>query len=94
MGRALALHGRFDDARAALDHARSEAEELGTRRLLWSVYLELSRLASAQGGGESAFAFLDRARSEIEFLVEQIADPKLVESFLNRPAVREITETV
>jgi tetratricopeptide (TPR) repeat protein len=87
-GRALAEAGRATEAESALRDARSAAEHLGHRRVLWEILFDLGRLV---GGDEG-----DEIRAEAKRIVEGIAgsvDEDLRASFSARPEVRAVLRT-
>jgi predicted ATPase/DNA-binding SARP family transcriptional activator len=66
LGRALALAGEFDAARAELEHGIEVAERIGERDDHAHGYLELCELARREGDLRQARRQLDRALSIVE----------------------------
>jgi tetratricopeptide (TPR) repeat protein len=104
-GRALAGLGRAAEAYQILLVAREIAIQQGSRRSLYSILIDLLRIASESGeplpleegsaGGEEtvrAAALQAEAREAIEFILAHISDPQLRANFLGRPGVRAILE--
>ncbi len=91
-GRGLALTGQHNSARESLETARVAAEDVGTRRLLWDIYRELSKNAGYLGNPEEAERYMAAARTEIDYLAGQLDSAEWRESFLNRPDLREIIQ--
>ena len=84
-GRALAALERTSEAERALREARSAAESLGHRRILWEILANLSGIV-----GDEEHAHL---REEARGIVETIADTlegDLRTSFVARPDVQEL----
>ena len=88
-GRALAGDGRVNEAQAALEAARAEAEQLGARRTLWLILSQLAALADARGDHEAALARWRQAAGIIDDIAEHAGSVDLRESFLSRPDVRQ-----
>jgi tetratricopeptide (TPR) repeat protein len=88
-GQALAGDGRVSEAQAALEAAREEAEQLGSRRTLWLILSELAALASRSGDHEAAKALWRQAAEIIDYIAAHAGSVELRQSFLNRPDVRQ-----
>ena len=91
-GRGLNLAGDHEAAREIFEAARVEAEDLGTRRILWEIYRELSLNAAQLGDADAESRYRSAARDEIEYIASHLSDSELRRSFLDRPRVREITD--
>jgi class 3 adenylate cyclase/tetratricopeptide (TPR) repeat protein len=78
-GRALAALERTSEAERALREARSTAEALRHRRILWEILAELARIA----GDEERTALLIEARGIVQAIAETL-EPGLKASFLER----------
>jgi len=86
-GTALAAAGRTREAERALREARSAAESLGHRRILWEILAELGRLVADEERAE--------LRTEARQIVRSIAarlDDDLGASFIDRPDVRALLD--
>ena len=86
-GRALAALERVPEAERALREARSRADGLGHRRILWEILAELSRLVADDERAE--------LRTEARQIVRSIAAPlddELGASFIDRPDVRALLD--
>jgi len=83
-GSALAAAGRTPEAERALREARSAAESLGHRRILWEILAELGRIA-----GDEERAELQEARAIVEAIADTL-DSDLRASFVARADVREL----
>jgi hypothetical protein len=70
-----------------LEEARSEAERLDCRRILWEVLWELSAIVDARGDTEAAKALRAEARGLVERIAESLDDEELRSSFLDRSDV-------
>ncbi|MGH3690476.1 MAG: ATP-binding protein [Microbacterium sp.] len=81
-GRSLAAGGHMDDAEQALLDARSKAESLGSRRILWEILGGLSYVQAARGNAEGATKFRAEAGRVVEQIAESIEDDRLRSSFL------------
>ena len=87
-GRALRANGAGAEAEAALLQARSEAEALGFRSILWRIDAELSDISAATGDDAGAAERRNEAKRVVEELAESIGDADLRSSFLALPDVR------
>jgi tetratricopeptide (TPR) repeat protein len=86
-GRALAALERVPEAKRALRQARSAADGLGHRRILWEILAELSRFVADDERAE--------LRTEARQIVRSIAAPlddELGASFIDRPDVRALLD--
>jgi class 3 adenylate cyclase/tetratricopeptide (TPR) repeat protein len=84
-GRSLAAGERREEAREVLLDARSTAESLGSRWVLWEVLGELSRIEAAEGNVSDASALRADARQIVEGIAASIEDEALRSSYLARP---------
>ena len=89
-GTALAAMGRGADAERVLREARSEAEVLGCRRVLWEILRELSRVLASSGDPTEAAGARAEAARLVRQIAESIDDPGLRTSFLGRPDVHAL----
>ena len=81
--RALLALDRSDEAGEALVQARTDAERVGSRRSLWPILLDLSRLEAGRGRAAEAQALRRQAREVVEFIAGNISDAELRASFLS-----------
>jgi class 3 adenylate cyclase/tetratricopeptide (TPR) repeat protein len=81
--RALLALGRADEAGEALAQARTAAERVGSRRSLWAILLDLSRLEAGRGHAAEAQTLRRQAREIVEFIAGNISDAGLRASFLS-----------
>jgi class 3 adenylate cyclase/tetratricopeptide (TPR) repeat protein len=81
-GRALAAGGNASEATDVLREARSIAERLGHRRILWEILAELAGVA----GGDERTTLLGAAREIVHAMADTL-EPDLAKSFLVRPDV-------
>lgn len=90
---ALALERleRLDEALAAAQAARREAQGTDARMWLWQVLLALARLHSARGEAALAAETAHQARVELRFVLEH-APADLRERFSRRPDVRVVMQ--
>jgi hypothetical protein len=84
-GKALLSLGRAEAAREHLREARTEAETLESRRVLWRILDALSRLESDP---TRTAALRQEAREIIRYMVAHIDQDALRASFLSSPDVR------
>ncbi|HET7929048.1 MAG TPA: tetratricopeptide repeat protein, partial [Actinomycetota bacterium] len=90
--RALIASERPEQADPLLREARSRAEDMGFRRLLWEIDWELSRLAAGRGDANEAAALRAEAASIVSAIAETIDDAELRASFRALPDVRAVLE--
>ncbi|HEU4355083.1 MAG TPA: adenylate/guanylate cyclase domain-containing protein [Actinomycetota bacterium] len=90
-GRAMRELGRTDDAQTALQEARSEAERMGFRPVLWRIDAELGGIAAARRDAASAADLRSQAHGAIEQIAQSIDDAELRSSFLALPDVEALT---
>jgi ATP/maltotriose-dependent transcriptional regulator MalT len=90
--RASIASGRPDDAEPLLRDARSRAEDMDYRRLLWEIDAELAGIAAARGDEAAAAELRAEASSIVSAIAETIDDDELRSSFLSLPKVRKALE--
>ena len=78
--------GCLDEAAALLAEACAEAKSKQIQRLLWEVLAAQAELAERRGQGQLAADLRQRARTELENLAAQLADPVLRAGLLRQPA--------
>jgi tetratricopeptide (TPR) repeat protein len=88
-GRSLAVSGNADEAELALAEARSEAERLEHRLVLWQILAELSQVASARGDEGQSAKLRSEARGIVERIAESLEDVELKASFLARVDLKD-----
>jgi ATP/maltotriose-dependent transcriptional regulator MalT len=88
-GRSLAMSGNSDEAERALAEARTHAERLEHRLVLWEVLAELSQVASARGDAELAARLRSKARRLVERTADGLDDVELRASFLARSGLQD-----
>lgn len=90
--KALALRksGNLEEAHAALNEARREAEDTSARWIGWRILAELAEIEDARGQHEQAQALRAQAREIIEYIAAH-TPAELRTSFLNLPNVRAVT---
>jgi hypothetical protein len=86
-GRTLLAQGQVVAAKAALAQAQGVAVEIGNRRILWQI---LVAQAEAAEDVASAAQLRELARTEVNFLAEQMGSAELQASFLARPDVQQV----
>jgi len=86
-GRTLLAQGQVVAAKAALAQAQGVAVEIGNRRILWQI---LVVQAEAAEDVASAAQLRELARTEVNFLAEQMGSAELQASFLARPDVQQV----
>ena len=91
-GRALLATDRVQDAQRALGEARSNAEAMGFRRLLWEIDWELGRLAAARGDDAGATELGNEAASVVTGIADTIGEDDLRLSFLSLPKVGAVLD--
>jgi hypothetical protein len=74
----------------ALVEARSEAQRLGFRMILWRIDAELSGVAAESGDTARATELRDDAKDLIGHIAESIDDPELRSRFLGLPDVAAV----
>jgi hypothetical protein len=90
-GMSLAAGGQGGEAEGVLRDARSEAESLRARRILWEILWELSEVVTAQGNIVEATELRTAAGRVIDQIAESIDAAKLRASFVARPEVRALS---
>jgi tetratricopeptide (TPR) repeat protein len=88
-GKACLALGRLDDARAAFESARTQAEAAPARILLWQILAALSQIEAQRGRRVEAQSLRVQARQVITFIADH-APPELRASFLELPDVRAV----
>jgi class 3 adenylate cyclase/tetratricopeptide (TPR) repeat protein len=91
-GRAFVATERPDDAESVLREARSRAEAMGYRRLLWEIDGELSRIAATRGDASQSAALRAEAASVISEIAATIDEEELRSSFLSLSKVRAVLD--
>lgn len=90
---ALMVMYRDAEARSALETARQQAQETGSRRMLWSILARLADLDAREGRTQQAAQHRHEARRIVEGLAASLTQPDLRELFLSQPAVQALMTT-
>ncbi len=90
-GRSLTADGRMDEAERVLTAARSEAENVESRRVLWEILRELGELSAARGDAAGAAELLAEAGRIVGQIAETIPEEELRAGFLARPDVKALS---
>ena len=93
LGTSLAERDARVEAETTLREARSEAEALGNRRLLWEILRELAAVRSANGDGAEASGLREDAAHIVLEIAATIDEEPLRSSFLARPNVETVLPT-
>ena len=88
-GQALLGLRRKAAARDCFLKARTEAEAIGSRRMLWRILAALASIEDVPAEGER---LRRQAQETVEHIIRHISDPELRTSFLNLPEVRSVLE--
>jgi tetratricopeptide (TPR) repeat protein len=86
---ALNSLGRQEEALSVLQGAASLCERIGSRRLLWKIYVQAGELQSACGRLADAQESQRKAREHLDFLLSHLPD-SLRQSFSKLPAVAQL----
>jgi predicted ATPase/class 3 adenylate cyclase len=87
LGQALAAANQLDQALSTLEEGLQEARSLGSRWAEWQLLVSLADLK----GGQQASLWRAKALECVTFIVENVADPELRHSLLNRPEIQKLT---
>ncbi|MFN2153561.1 MAG: tetratricopeptide repeat protein, partial [Anaerolineales bacterium] len=85
---------RWDDAKATLRKALEKADQLGSRRSQWQADYLLGLCALREGDHAKAADHFERARENVNFIVDHISDEELKGYFLQRENVQALLEAV
>ena len=85
---------RWDDAKASLRKALEKADQLGSRRSQWQADYLLGLCALREGDHAKAADHFERARENVNFIVDHISDEELKGYFLQRENVQALLEAV
>jgi tetratricopeptide (TPR) repeat protein len=88
-GRALLAQSALTQAGENLQEAHQWADQLGSRRVLWQILLEQSRLAAKSGDPDRAEQLRAAAGQAVIQLTASISNPDLRRSFAALPDARE-----
>ena len=88
-GRAFRTLGNHEAAQASLHRALTEAKELGAKRMIWQILLELGRLEDDAANKAEAHMFYAQAEAAVSELAESIEDVELRRSFESLHDVKE-----
>ena len=84
----------MEKARAAMYHSLSVAQSLKNPGLIWPCRLALAELEAANHQPETAQTHYEAAWDIVNQIANQLADPALIQSFLNASPVRKIASRV
>src|SRR5574341_90006 len=90
-GQAFAQQGKVDEALEALREARTSAESINARRILWQILAAMSDLEMQRGDAASAETWRAAACAVIQFIAEHTPDD-VRDSFLRLPQVRAVLQ--
>ncbi len=86
-GKCILKHGDRQEAKVTLEQARIDANNLGSRRLLWQIIATLAELESDKAQSLSLKA---EARQTVQYIADHITPRDLRESFLRCAALSGI----
>lgn len=89
-GKALLERGDLDAAHEILLQAQIQAEEIGSRRMLWQILFDQSRVEEQRGNHNQAKNLRLKAREIVEFIANHISDADLRASFLGLPQAQAV----
>jgi predicted ATPase/class 3 adenylate cyclase len=81
-GRAEMALGRLKDARETFSRAHKDAQEMGIRRQLWPILVNWSEIEEKLGNQEFKEELTTLAKEEIHFIISQIDDQELKQTFI------------
>jgi class 3 adenylate cyclase/tetratricopeptide (TPR) repeat protein len=90
-GRSLAKLGQRKEAAEVLREARSEAESLECRWVMWEILSELGQIMAEEGNAPDAAALRAEAHRIVDRIAKTIGEEELRSSFLARPDVLLVT---
>jgi hypothetical protein len=88
LGKAQAAANQVKDAIGALEEGRTFARSMAARWMEWQILAALADLTK----GDQALRWRAEASATAQHIAGNISDPKLRQSFLNRPDVQKLTE--
>ncbi|MGD2077413.1 MAG: tetratricopeptide repeat protein, partial [Chloroflexota bacterium] len=86
-GRTLLAMDRPEEALVSLQQAKTAAERLNSRRVLWQINAALAGLEPAADKSET---YRRQARQLVQYIVDHSGSPTLTEIFLAQPAVKAL----
>jgi hypothetical protein len=90
LGQAQMGLGQTDLARATLNEAQAEAEEMGLNWFVWQILAARAQLETQDGQPNAGGEFLSQARQIVQRIADGLSDPELKASFLDRQVVRSL----
>ena len=84
--------GRPDEALGSLEEARTVAQAIGSRRMLWRILAALSESEGKRGNEEKAIELRAEARIIVEYIADHVP-AELRPSFLNLPDVGRVFQS-
>jgi len=91
-GKALAALGQTDQALSTLAEAKERAETIGSRRSIWPILCELSRLTREEGEETQARAFYNQALDVLDYIFDHSQLPGKKIDFFSLPHVKPLIE--
>jgi len=88
--RALIGQDKAEEALETLAQARTEAETLGSRRMMWQILATTVKIEVQRGNEAEAQAQRQQAREIIQYIADHTPKPELRSSFLNLPEVQMV----
>lgn len=82
--------GEVEKARAAMHYSLSMAQGLKSPGMIWPCHLALAELEEADDQPETAQTHYRAAREIVNQIVNQLADPALIQSFMNADPVCKV----
>jgi tetratricopeptide (TPR) repeat protein len=92
LGLGLVGKGNLSKGLEALSKARSIAQDVGLRRILWQILAAMADVVEVQGDALEANTLRNQAREVVNYLANNIGDDVLKDSFQSIPAVHELLE--
>ena len=92
-GQALLARDRVGEAGGSLATARDMAEAQGSKRALWPILFEMSRVAALEGNALESDRLVQQSRVTVNYLADSFGSQEQRETFLNVPKVRNVLGT-
>lgn len=86
-GQALLAQGKIEAAYQALNQARTEADDLGSRRIGWQILATLAEIETQRSNSTAATSLRHEALATLEYIIEHIPEGELRASFMALPEV-------
>ena len=94
-GRALLAQGKIEAAYQAFGQARTETDDLGSRRIGWQILATLAEIETQRSNSIAATSLRQEARTTLDFIIKHVPEGELRASYMALPEVRrflDITE--